>query len=47
VVRSDDFGRSWEAPVAAASKAGSEFEEPAIIRLASGAGVGTHPDDVA
>ncbi len=36
VVRSNDAGRSWEAPVEAASKPGSEFEEPAIIRLASG-----------
>jgi len=36
VVRSADGGREWGRPVQVASKAGSEFEEPSLIRLPSG-----------
>jgi hypothetical protein len=36
VLRSEDGGRHWLAPVLAAAKAGSEFEEPALLRLSSG-----------
>jgi BNR repeat protein len=36
VVRSRDGGRSWERPVEAARRDGSEFEEPSLIQLPSG-----------
>ncbi len=36
VVRSTDGGRSWDRPVEAARRDGSEFEEPSLIQLASG-----------
>jgi hypothetical protein len=36
VVRSRDGGRSWGKPLLAAAQPGSEFEEPSILRLASG-----------
>jgi hypothetical protein len=36
VLRSEDGGRHWGPPMLAAAKAGSEFEEPALLRLASG-----------
>jgi len=36
VVRSQDGGRNWERPVLAAAQSGSEFEEPAMLRLPSG-----------
>ena len=36
ILRSIDGGRSWDAPIEVARQAGSEFEEPALIRLTSG-----------
>jgi BNR repeat-like domain len=36
VLRSKDGGRSWSGPVLAAAQSGSEFEEPAMLRLPSG-----------
>ena len=36
LVRSEDGGRNWGAPMLAAAKSGSEFEEPALLRLPSG-----------
>jgi hypothetical protein len=36
VMRSDDEGQHWGPPVLAAATPGSEFEEPALLRLASG-----------
>jgi hypothetical protein len=36
VLRSPDGGRHWDAPLPAAAKSGSEFEEPHMIRLPGG-----------
>jgi hypothetical protein len=36
VIRSNDSGRTWGRPVLVAAQPGSEFEEPAILRLPSG-----------
>jgi BNR repeat-like domain/BNR/Asp-box repeat len=36
VVRSEDSGRGWGPPVLAAAQPGSEFEEPALLRLPGG-----------